>query len=125
MVPARCRASKSLSTAIASSAVRMGDDEPPGMTAFRVRPSSRPPAWSKISSRSGMPSGTSYTPGLRTRPLTHHMRVPRLRSGPMLLYHSAPCATMWRTLAKVSTLFTTVGMPKAPMLAGNGGLMRG
>jgi hypothetical protein len=32
---------------------------------------------------------------------------------------------MWGTAAMVSTLFTMVGCPKAPLIAGNGGLILG
>ena len=32
---------------------------------------------------------------------------------------------MWGTAASVSTLFTMVGCPKAPLTAGNGGLILG
>ena len=39
--------------------------------------------------------------------------------------HSPPRVTMCGTAASVSTLFTTVGWPKAPLIAGNGGLTLG
>ena len=39
--------------------------------------------------------------------------------------HSAPRLMMWGTAAMVSTLFTMVGWPKAPLIAGNGGLILG
>jgi hypothetical protein len=50
---------------------------------------------------------------------------PGLFSGPIDRNHSSPRSTMCGTQARVSTLFTMVGQPKRPCVAGNGGLMRG
>lgn len=44
---------------------------------------------------------------------------------PIVAYSSPPKLIIGTTDAKVSTLFTTVGRPHAPLIAGNGGLIRG
>ncbi len=56
--PAAATESKSIATSI-SSGRSSGDDNPPGMTAFRLRPDGRPPAASKMSSRRLVPTGRS------------------------------------------------------------------
>ena len=48
-----------------------------------------------------------------------------LRGRPIDANHAAPRVMMCGTQASVSTLFTTVGLPKTPTTAGNGGLRRG
>ena len=48
--------------------------------------------------------------------------VPRERPKPSARYSSAPSARIHAAAAKVSTLFITVGLPKSPAWAGNGGL---
>src|SRR3954471_21525388 len=102
----------------------MGTDEPPGMTAFSVRPSRTPPAWPSISSRSVIFIEASKTPGFLTWPLTQYSLGPPFFSGPTEVYHSAPRVRITGTLHSVSTLFTALGLPYRPATAGNGGLLR-
>src|ERR1044071_2524635 len=100
--------------------MRIGTDDPPGITALSVRPSRTPPAWPSISSRSVMFIDASYTPGFFTCPLTQYSFGPPFFSGPSAEYHSAPFFTISGTLQSVSTLFTAVGLPYKPTTAGNG-----
>ena len=51
--------------------------------------------------------------------------VPLLFPTPTAAYAAPPSFTIGTTAAMVSTLFTTVGQPYKPAIAGNGGLMRG
>ncbi len=102
-----------------------GIETPPGITAFTLRPSGGPPACSKTISSSGVPSGSSKRPGRTTCPETPNIVVPGLFSVPKPRNQSAPLPTMCGTWEKVSTLFTVVGMPKAPYSAGKGGFLRG
>ena len=51
--------------------------------------------------------------------------VPVERPIPIPAYHSPPLFTMEGTAAKVSTLFTIVGLAYNPAIAGNGGLILG
>ena len=51
--------------------------------------------------------------------------VPVLLPIPILAYSSPPIITIGTTAAIVSTLFTTVGQPYNPAMAGKGGLIRG
>ena len=44
---------------------------------------------------------------------------------PIAAYASPPISRMSGTLASVSTLLTTVGLPNSPTSTGNGGLLRG
>ena len=60
---------------IISSAGTTGTDEPPGITAFSLRPPRTPPAISS-SSGNGMPSGSSKLPGFSTWPDTEKIIVP-------------------------------------------------
>ena len=50
--------------------------------------------------------------------------VPRERSTPSSWYALAPSARTAGTLASVSTLLTTVGLPNRPSMAGIGGFAR-
>lgn len=50
--------------------------------------------------------------------------VPRERSTPSSWYAAAPAASTTGTVASVRTLFTTVGRPNRPSIAGIGGLAR-
>src|SRR5664279_5528968 len=72
-----------------------------------------------------VPNGNSHSPGFFTFPLTPKSFVPpvsvRLRS----LNQSEPFSTICEIQHNVSTLFTTVGLPNSPLIAGNGGLVRG
>ncbi len=119
-------ASNSMATS-SSSGLRMGAEEPPGITAFTLRPAGRPRPYlsSKMSWLKVASSGTSYTPGRFTVPERHTRRVPPDLSVPRPAYQAGPRVKMWGTLASVSTLFTTVGLPNRPTTAGNGGLSRG
>ena len=65
-----------------------------------------------------MPSGTSIKPVLLTLPASANTLVPRLFSVPWLAYQSPPCATIGATLAYVSTLLMSVGLPHSPNSAG-------
>ena len=47
------------------------------------------------------------------------------RSVPKERYALAPCMKIHGSAAIVSTLFTTVGLAKAPLTVGNGGFRRG
>src|SRR6185295_5078734 len=67
----------------------------------------------------------SYTPGFFTRPDTEYIRVPPSVLVPRPANHAAPRVMMGGTHAIVSTLLTIVGAPKAPLIAGNGGLILG
>src|SRR2546425_12045146 len=67
----------------------------------------------------------SYTPGFFTRPEIEYIRVPPSVLVPSAANHSAPRLMMGGTQQIVSTLFTIVGAPKAPLIAGNGGLILG
>ena len=64
-------------------------------------------------------------PGRFTWPLTPKMRVPEFLGEPILAYSAPPMRRMGGTAARVSTLFTVVGWPKAPLAAGKGGFTRG
>src|SRR5207237_3037838 len=98
---------------------------PPGHQTFTRRPSGGPPARSMITVRKLVPSSTSYTPGLRTLPLTESIRVPLDFSVPNLAYSSPPWRTIQGRLDRVSTLLRRVGRPQAPFTAGKGGRERG
>ena len=50
--------------------------------------------------------------------------VPRERPTPSSRKASAPLARIGGTVASERTLFTTVGFPKSPAIAGSGGLAR-
>ncbi len=69
-----------------------------------------------------VPMATSTRPVLRTFPERANTFVPLLPAVPRELNHSAPFLTMSGTLARVSTLFIAVGLPKRPDTAGYGGL---
>src|SRR3972149_8849350 len=117
--PAFCTPSK-LACVSSCEGSRIGTDEPPGMTAFSVRPSRTPPARPSINSRSVMFIDASYTPGLRTCPLTQYNLGPPFLSGPRPANHSAPFLRVNGTLLSVSTLFTPVGQLYSPPRGGDG-----
>ena len=77
-----------------SSGVSMGADEPPGMTAFSFLSPRMPPAASYITVRNGVPTGSSYTPGLLTCPLTENSMVPPLLGVPRFRNQSPPFMMM-------------------------------
>src|ERR1700692_2047434 len=78
-----------------------------------------------MSDRRVVDTDASTTPGLTTWPETEESRVPPCVLVPRPANHSAPRLMMWGTAAIVSTLLTMVGWPKAPLTAGNGGLILG
>src|SRR5919204_5612227 len=78
-----------------------------------------------MSWRSVMDTGASYTPGRFTRPDTEYIRVPPCVLVPRPANQAAPRSMMGGTQQSVSTLFTIVGCPNAPLMAGNGGLTLG
>ena len=53
------------------------------------------------------------------------MRVPFAFSVPRVAYSAPPWRRIHGTVESVSTLFTAVGMPQAPLTAGKGGRDRG
>src|SRR3984893_4497696 len=101
-----------------------GTDEPPGITAFSLRPFQTPPARA-ISSLNGMPMGNSKFPGFSTCPETEKITVPPEFTGPRPANHAAPLRMMVGTDAKLWVLLMVVGLPNNPKFAGNGGLKRG
>src|SRR5271168_975298 len=101
------------------------EDGPEGANPFSFFPSAMPPPYLKISSDTGVPIGTSYTPGCTTSPLTPINFSPAVPFRPCDLYQSTPRKRMGGTLAKVSTLLITVGLFHRPCCTGNGGLLRG
>src|SRR5271156_1753263 len=101
------------------------EDGPEGANPFSFFPPAIPPPYLKISSDTGVPIGTSYTPGCTTSPLTPINFSPAVPFRPCDLYQSTPRKRMGGTLAKVSTLLITVGLFHRPCCTGNGGLLRG
>src|SRR5690348_896967 len=74
---------------------------------------------------SGVPSGISTRPVLRTFPTSEKTLVPALLVLPVSLNHAGPLAMIGATLYQVSTLLMLVGCPHKPFCAGNGGRGRG
>ena len=80
------------------------------------RPGLAPPPMASITSRSGVPMGTSPTPWRRVQPVMVHTIVPGDWSVPSVRNQEAPLSRMRGTLAMVSRLFTSVGAaPVAPV----------
>src|ERR1700694_3782834 len=118
----RAAASASMSVWVSSMlSGSTGADDPPGQNTFTWRPSGGPPASSMITCRNVWPSSTSYTPGLRTLPLTDIRRVPGDLSVANFAYAAPALLMVHGTVASVSTLFRSVGRPQAPLTAGEGG----
>ena len=69
---------------------------------------------SKMTSRRVVHMGTSIRPVFTTLPVRAKVLVPELPSVPMPLYQPEPLRRMPGTLANVSTLFSTVGLPHRP-----------
>ena len=113
MAPSFFRESKSMGTSRCAS-VRQPPEGPPICTALNFLPSGMPPPMSKMTSRRVVPMGTSTRPVFTTLPVRAKVLVPGLASVPMPLYHPAPCRMMPGTLANVSTLLSTVGLPHRP-----------
>ncbi len=89
----------------------------PERTALIERPGAIPPPTSSMTWRSGVPSSISATPGRTTSPTTVATTVPGDRSVPSDRYHSGPRASTRGTVARVSTLLTTVGLDAANSVA--------
>jgi hypothetical protein len=104
--------------------VRIPADEPPAVQNLSRCPPRIPPD-SSSNSRSVMPSGASYVPGVLTWPERLKIPQPLDFSVPMLANQSAPLRMIGTALAIDSTLFTFVGRAYTPATAGNGGLFRG
>src|SRR5208283_5539000 len=103
-------ASESKSNATShSSALKIGVDDPPGITAFSFFPFRMPPQTSSISRNSGKPIGISYTPRLLTWPETDIKRVPPFLDEPSPAYQAAPSRKTAGTCENVSQLFKIVG----------------
>src|ERR1035438_10548629 len=94
---------------------------PPVWIAFNVWPPGTPPPITSMISHSLMPRGTSINPVFAILPVSANTFVPLLRSEPMLANHLPPLRTIGATLAYVSTLFSSVGLPHNPLTAGYGG----
>jgi hypothetical protein len=105
----------------------MGTDEPPGIQAFQpftVRNTTTVlVAENKFFTEIVM--SISYTPGLLILPQAEISFVPVDLPTPIFAYSSPPILIIGTTAAKVSTLFTTVGLSHAPFTAGKGGLILG
>ncbi|MPN39609.1 hypothetical protein SDC9_187137 [bioreactor metagenome] len=108
-----------------SSVVRHPPEGPPICTALNFFPPRTPPPMSKMTSLSVVPIGTSMSPVLTMLPVSAKAFVPGLFSGPMDLYQSAPRVMISGTLAKVSTLLSTVGLSNRPCSTVRGGFTRG
>ncbi len=107
------------------SAVRQAPEGPPICTALKLAPPRIPPPTSKIISRRVVPMGTSMRPVFSMFPVRAKALVPGLFSGPIPLYQAAPFCSISGTLAKVSTLFKTVGFSNRPCSTVRGGFTRG
>ena len=109
-------------------AVRQPPEGPPIWTALNASaatvPSSRvtPPPMLKMISRRVVPKGTSISPVLTTCPVRANVFVPGEPAVPCFLKAAAPWLRISGTVASVSTLLMTVGLPHNPDSAGNGGL---
>ena len=113
------------------SRVKHPPDGPPICAALKAAlltvPSSLvvPPATSSITWRRVVPMGTSTSPVLAICPVTAKVLVPGLPNVPILRNSSAPISITLATVAKVSTLLITVGLPNNPLWLGKGGLILG
>ena len=94
------------------------------MALIRLPPGTPPPISSTIS-RSVVPMGTSTRPVWVTFPARAKTLVPPLFWVPMRRNQSAPYSRTTATLANVSTLLITVGLPHRPLSVGKGGRIRG
>ncbi len=74
---------------------------------------------------SGVPNGISTRPVFFTFPTSEKTLVPGLLALPVSVNQAAPLETIGATLYQVSTLLMLVGLPYRPLLAGNGGRVRG
>merc|ERR1712216_661099 len=118
--------SKSMMASLHISAVSIGTETPPGMTACRLsQPPLTPPPCFSIKYCIGTPISSSTVQGLLTLPPTLKSLVPLLPSRPKLLNHAGPRRRIVGTTATVSTFVTVVGQLHSPTLAGKGGFSRG
>ena len=124
--PAFLRESKSINTSSHLLFGSNGTDEPPGMTAKRLlHPPITSPAYFCIKYFKGTPNSSSTLHGLFTWPEIQKIFDPELFLFPISENHLEPFFSIVGTTAIVSTLFTVVGFPKSPTLAGKGGFRRG
>src|SRR5437879_1711901 len=72
---------------------------------------------------SGVPTGTSITPGRATAPLTVTRAVPGSSGVPERRNQVAPLRAIWATWLRVSTLPTSVGRRKTPRSKGRGAVV--
>src|SRR5664280_1454008 len=124
LLPAAATVEKSIFTSRCSS-IRKSVDAPPGNAPLNLFPSAIPPACFSSSSLIVIPRGSSHVPGFRTLPLTPKSLVPPVGVRLNPLNQSAPFSTICEIHESVSTLFTTVGLPNRPLIAGNGGFVLG
>src|SRR5215831_20017244 len=103
------------------SSVTKSVETPPGNNPRNVTPSRIPPAWSSRISRIVVPIGSSHSPGRFTFPLAPNNLVPACCVRLKARNHAAPWLMMCGTQHSVSTLLTTVGLPKRPTTGGYGG----
>jgi len=126
IAPAFLRESKSRGISRWSSAnVRQPPEGPPICTALNFAPPRMPPPMSNMTSLRVVPIGTSIRPVLLILPVRAKALVPGLVGVPKDRNHSMPLFIMGATLAKVSTLFSTVGQSKRPCSTVRGGFTRG
>ena len=126
MAPMLFRLSKSRGRSRCSLlAVVAPPEGPPIWTALNFLPFRMPPPMSNTTSRMVVPMGTSMRPVFTTLPVRAKALVPGLVLVPMDRYQSTPLRMMRGTLAKVSTLFSTVGSAHSPCSMVRGGLTRG
>merc|ERR1712226_1630458 len=96
------------------------------MTASRLsHPPITPPACRSINSRIGIDIVSSTVHGVLTLPEMLNNLVPVFRSRPNCANQGAPRRQIVGATAIVSTLFTVVGQPNAPIAAGNVGFTHG
>jgi len=81
-----------------------------------------PPPQSSINSSSVSPNAFSTIPPRLMLPASWNANVPVERLTPYDAYFSPPRLTMLATDESVTTLFTIVGLPNSPSMAGKGGL---
>ena len=101
-----------------------GTDEPPGITAFSLRPAAHAAGHlEQLGERRAQRN--LVVAGPLDVADTEKILVPPLFGLPMSRNASPPLRMIHGTAAKVSVLLIVVGLPYRPKLAGNGGLKRG
>ena len=96
----------------------------PESAALKERPGRVPPPSSTITASSGVPSVTSATPARSTSPTTVQIALPGDCVVPSERNQSTPRSRIGTTLARVSTLLTSVGFDPAPRRVVDGWLRR-